>query len=342
MRIKCVNIALCLLLAVTGCNSPKNHEEIKAVAVDIVVIDSVESGMTRTYVGEVKENSSVSLTFPSGGTVREVRVHEGDYVKEGALLASIDKQNAQSAYDAAKAKLAQAEDGYRRLKQVYEQGSVAEVKWVEMQTALEQARSMEKITKKQLDDCELHAPFSGVVGRCEAEAGGNLLPGQTAIELLNINSVSIMFSVPENEISTVSVGQRAKVEVPALPGEIITGTISQKSVTSNRVSHSYQVSIDLANTGSKLIPGMVCKVYLSEPNSNGYVLPAKAVQTRQEGLSVWKVRNGLATRQLIESAEFVANGVLITNGLEQGDSIIVEGRQKLYDNAKVICTKKVY
>ncbi|MBO4231656.1 MAG: efflux RND transporter periplasmic adaptor subunit [Bacteroidales bacterium] len=342
MKINVLYIALCLLVVTAGCRNKEAREEIKAVAVDIVVIDSVESGLTRTYVGEVKENSAVSLNFPAGGTVRVVRVHEGDYVREGALLASIDKQNAQSAYDAAKAKLAQAEDGYKRLKQVYEQGSVAEVKWVEIQTALEQARSMEKIAKRQLEECEIHAPFSGVVGKCDAEAGGNILPGQPAIELLNISSVSIVFSVPENEISTVAVGQNAKIEIPALHGFLMTGRISQKSATSNRVSHSYQVSIDVANSSKELIPGMVCKVYLSEPNSNGYVLPAKAVQTRQEGLSVWKVKNGLATRQMIESAEFVANGVLVTNGLEQGDSVIVDGRQKLYDNAKVICTKKIY
>ncbi len=342
MKLKVFNIALCLLVIAAGCRSKEAREEIKAVSVDIVVIDSVESGLTRTYVGEVKENSAVSLNFPAGGTVREVRVHEGDYVREGALLASIDKQNAQSAYDAAKAKLEQAEDGYKRLKQVYDKGSVAEVKWVEMQTALEQARSMEKIAKRQLEECEIHAPFSGVVGKCNVEAGGNILPGQPAIELLNISSVSIVFSVPENEISTVTIGQNAKIEIPALHGFVMTGRISQKSATSNRISHSYQVSIDLANSSKELIPGMVCKVYLSEPNSNGYVLPAKAVQTRQEGLSVWKVRNGLATRQIIESAEFVANGVLVTDGLEQGDSVIVDGRQKLYDNAKVICTKKLY
>lgn len=324
-----------LLMMLSACKNEQKTQELPPVKVEVLMIDSVESGLVRTYVGTVEENLSAALSFATGGTVQKVMVHEGDYVRQGTLLVSIDKQNAQSAYDAAKATLNQAEDGYQRLKKVYDKGSIAEVKWVEMQTNLEKARSMEKLAKKQLEECDLYAPFAGVVSNCHAEAGGRLLPGEPALNLLDMHQVAVTFAVPENEIAAVALGKRAKVCVPALNDYTFYGTVSEKNVTSNPISHSYQVKIGVENGGGKLLPGMVCKVMISQASDMGYILPAKAVQTRPEGLSVWVVRDGHAERQLIEVTEYVANGVRVTQGLEQGDVVVVAGQQKLYDNAVV-------
>ena len=186
-------IILSVLLLSSSCKRKVELCEIQPVEVKVQVIDTLEQGYVTTYVGEVEENLSVALNFPTGGTVQKLTVREGDRVREGQLLATVDNSTAQNAYNAAKASLQQAEDAYKRLKKVYEQGSVAEVKWVEMETNLEKARSMEQIARKQLDDCTLYAPFSGVVGRCNAEAGSNVLPHETVLTLLDIKQVFVTF-----------------------------------------------------------------------------------------------------------------------------------------------------
>ena len=114
------------------------------------------------------------------------------------------------------------------------------------------------------------------------------------------------------------------------------GRVAERSVKSNRLSHSYQFKVALSNPSSDLLPGMVSKVYLAQKNIRGYIIPAKAVQTRPEGQSIWVVRNGQAVRRPIGASEFAGNGILITDGLNFGDTVIVEGCQKLYDNAKLI------
>jgi len=329
-----------LILSLNSCVKQEQKRVIQPIEVETLVVDSMQSGLVRTYVGEVEESASVSLSFMFGGSVQKVLVHDGDQVRKGQLLVVIDKQNAQNSYNAAKATWKQAEDGYKRLKQVYEQGSVAEVKWVEMQTTLEKARSTAEIAKKQLLDCELYAPDDGVVGSCDAKVGGNLLPGQTAVKLLDMQSVHVAFSVPESEVSSIKLGRTGVVTVFALDNAAFTGEITDRSLTANRVSHSYLVKITLSNPQQKLLPGMVCKVALPQPNSAGFAIPAKAVQIRPEGLSVWMVSNNKAVRRSVESNEFIANGVLVTKGLQQGDTLIVTGYQKLYDNATIIIKNK--
>lgn len=99
-----------------SCRQQKEKEERTPVSVEVMTIDTLDGVMTRTYVGEVEANESVSLSFPTGGKVEKVLVHEGDAVHAGQRLATVDKSTAQNAYNSAKAQLDQAEDGYKRLK----------------------------------------------------------------------------------------------------------------------------------------------------------------------------------------------------------------------------------
>lgn len=324
--------ALCVF---SSCKREEKASKSDPIKVKIITIDTIRSGMVRTYVGEIEESVSLALSFATGGKVEKVMVHEGDYVREGQLLVTVNKSNAQNAYNSAKAQLEQAEDAYRRLKQVYEKGSLAEVKWVEMLTNLEKARSLEQIAQKQLNDCELYAPASGVVGKCNAIVGASLLPGEPAVTLLGVNQVSVVFAIPENEVSSVPIGYETDIVVPALNDMVLKGKVSEKSITSNPVAHSYQVKIDLPNANRKLLPGMVCKVFFSQSNEAGFVIPANCVQTRPEGLSIWLVKNGKPERRIIETAEYVVNGVLVTKGLYQDDTVIVSGQQKLFTGAEI-------
>ena len=194
---------------------------------------------------------------------------------------------------------------------------------------------MEQIAKKQLDDCTLRAPVAGVIGNCNATAGGSLLPGEPAVTILDLGKVCVTFSVPESEISSVKIGEDAYVYVPALDNRMMTGRITDRSVISSRVSHSNQVKIAFPNADRSLLPGMVCKVLLEQPDDQGFVIPAKCVQTRPEGLSVWVMENGHAQHRIITSSSFVANGVLVSSGLHHGDTVVTTGMENLYVNAEL-------
>ncbi len=341
MKMKNLKTVLFIIIAAglaAACKHRAAETERTPVAVAVMAIDTTGGGLTRTYVGEVEAKESIGLSFATGGKVEKVLVRPGDRVAAGQKLVTISKSTAQNAYNSAKASLDRAEDAYARLKQVHDQGSLAEVKWVEMLTTLEQARAMEQIARKQLEDCALIAPASGVVGECRARAGASLLPGESAVTLLDIHYVTVNFSVPESEVATVKEGDEVHIVVPALDDLRLTGRICERGMNASRVSHSYIVKVELPNPDRRLLPGMVCKVHIHEPDSRGIVIPAKCVQTRLEGQSVWVVRNGQAEQRTVQADEFVANGVLVTHGLQAGDTLITAGMEKLYLNAKVAYT----
>lgn len=89
------------------------------------------------------------------------------------------------------------------MRTLHENKSLPDMKWVEVESKLEQARSMERISRKNLEDRNLYAPFGGVIGKRMVEAGENVQPGQPVFSLLRIETVNVKIAVPENEVATL-------------------------------------------------------------------------------------------------------------------------------------------
>lgn len=301
-----------------------------------MVVDSTESVDINTYVGKIEEGSSIQLRFPLGGKVTSVNVRKNQHVKKGDILATTDNTQQQNALTTARATLRQAQDGYERAKKVYEEGALAEVKWVEIQTQLEKAKATAAAAEQQVKDCILRSPESGIIEECDLRVGQQLLPGQTAIRLINTDGVQISFPVPENEISKIHTGTEAEIIVPALSDMRLKGVVGEKDMLSNPLTHSYNAKITISNKSGELMPGMMCKVHLLDQRKTGFVIPSRCVQTTQNGISVWIVKSGRAERKLVSSSTYVRGGVLIDNGIEKGDTVIIGGYQKLYEGAEVV------
>lgn len=122
-----------LVVLAAGCGRLKTAEVPTESVVNVGVVrigDSHASGAMAEYVGNVEGMATVDVSFGTVGRVATLRVKEGDKVTKGQLLATMENTTAASSYEAAKATLARAEDGYRRAKMVYDKGSLPEVKWI--------------------------------------------------------------------------------------------------------------------------------------------------------------------------------------------------------------------
>ncbi len=337
---KFYHIILPAVLLLWSCSNGKVQEKNASktsVKVQTLTLDSSYIGSPhRNYVGTIEAQATVSLSFSNGGLITSLPLNEGQKARKGQLLGKLDSQTAQSSYNAARSTLEQAEDGYKRAQKVYEQGSLPEVKWIEIQSKVEQARAMEQIAKKSLNDCNLYAPFSGMVGSYLLEEGSNALPMQPVMTFLNIDTVIVKFSVPENEISSVQLGDKLSIVVAALDYKQFNCYITEKGVAANTLSHSYTVKAAIANKDYSLLPGMVSKV-LYGPSSEEQTLniPANIIQTGSQGYYVWINDNGIAKRQNVKVGNYVGDNVIIKEGLKIGQQIITEGYLKLSDGCKI-------
>ena len=326
------------LLVAAGCTSGPQAPAPRAIPVrTLTVAAGSHSAPGREYVGTVEEESATALSFPVAGTVTTLTARESQRVGQGQTLATLDERNLQSIHDGAQATLAQAEDAMKRLRMLYDNGSLPEIQYVEAQTKLEQARSMERIARKNLADSRLVAPFTGVIGRKSVEAGENVLPGQAVYTLLKTGTVKIKIAVPENEIARISDGQQASITVAALGGKTYSGTVREKGVSANPISHTYEAKIPLGNPHGELMPGMVCRVTLpGDTTARAITLPGSAVQVSGRGERfVWCVRGGEAVRVPVTIGALSKSGVTVTRGLESGDRVIVHGMQKVSEGTKV-------
>ncbi len=332
-----VLICVCLI-SFQGCSSGTSQpEKSAAIFVKTQIVRETENMNILGYTGVVEGMSSVALSFSAPGTIERMLVSEGDFAGKGQLVARLDPTSAQNMFNVAESSLKQAQDGYDRLKSIHEKGSLPEVQMVDIETKLNQAQSGYNIARKNLEDCSLYAPVSGVVGRKMAEAGEIAVPGKAVITLIDISSVKISFSVPENEISLIPSSCESVITVSALGDKQFTGKKITKNAVANPVSHTYKASVNVANPGRDLLPGMVCNITLSNKTPEaGISIPIEVVMTSADGRSfVWCDENGTARRRFIATGKARGNGVEVTQGLSEGDVIVTEGFQKISEGDNI-------
>ena len=329
--IRCFVLAVSASLALAGCQVKEEKTGGPSpVRVKVMKVALSEQKTSGRFSGTVEEAAGTPLSFSVMGTVNAVSFRLGNRVEKGQLLASLDATSVRSSYDAAKAALVQAEDAYRRMKELHGKGSLPEIKWVEVQSKLQQARSMEEMARKNLKDCKLYAPFSGVIADKSVEVGQNVIPGMAVGKLLGVSRLKVKISMPESEIASVSLHQKAEIVVPALGSRRFSGMVSEKGIMADPFSRSYEVKIDVADAGGDLMPGMVTEVRLAGADGGtAVIVPARIVQLDEKNRSfVWTC------------GDFAGDGVVITSGLKVDDRIIVEGQQKVCNGTKIMADEE--
>lgn len=329
--------AIISLFSITSCTSGKKEQKPMSMPVQTETVRRSLNDAGTTYVGQVEEQSATAVSFTSMGTLNRVFVNEGQWVKRGQLLATIDPTSAQNALAGAKAQLSQAHDALERMKLLHDQGSLTDIKWVEVQSQVAQAEAQYRLMEKQVKDCRLLAPVSGVIGSGVKSAGESALPAEPVVRILNIDRVKVRFSLPEQEMSQLRSGAHALISVVAWGGETFHSHSLTKGVEGDLMTHTYTVYAQVNNPGHKLLPGMVADVTFSSSNTSPQItVPARCVGQNPSGKQfVWVVAGGKAHQQKVKVGESRGNRLVITEGLKEGDKVITEGYQKVGEGSPV-------
>ncbi|MDE6494307.1 MAG: efflux RND transporter periplasmic adaptor subunit [Bacteroidales bacterium] len=333
-----VGAAICL--ALPSCKKRSDIAPVpSATRVSVITVSDARAHYEQNYSGTVEEESAAALSFQTAGSVQAVYVFDGMAVKKGQKLAELDPVSLKNAHDVTLSTLRQAQDAYKRYEKLHKKGSMTDIQWEEVKTKLQQAVSMEGIAKKNLENAVLKAPFDGIIAEKKIETGITVLPGVPVMKLVTIDNVNVKVPVPENEIADTRIGQEARIRVPALRNKEFRGKITEKSVTANPISRTYDVKIAIGNPEQELMPGMVCKVDITDTENgvSGLVVPNSCIQIDYAGHAfVWLVRNNMAVKRIVTVGGLTETGALVTAGLESGDQLIVEGVQKVSEGSNVI------
>ena len=289
-------IVFATTLLVAGCTPQEKPKRAERVNVKTMKVTAGKYAVGKNFMGTVEEEDGANVTFGVLGTVVKVM--------------------------------------YRRLKDLYDKGTLPEIKMVEMETKLAQARATEAISRKSVSEIVLHAPFSGYVASCNIHEGASVTPGVSGIRLVKIDRVKVKLSVPERDIGQVEKEQQVRFTVTALGDSVFTGKVVARGVTANPINHTYSVTVLTDNARHMLLPGMVCKAQLEKVNDNyAIVIPQQAIMISGHEKFVWTAREGRAHRQPITTGDILDEGVVVESGLTTGDVIIIEGQQKVCEDS---------
>ena len=365
--IKKVVLGLLAILMVCSCGEKKESDAKAPTRVKTEVVGMNAITPELQYVGIVEEREVTAVSFTSMGVVRRVLVDEGQYVSRGQLLAEMDATTMNNSVEVARASTSQAhdmvaqaqstydqaKDAYDRMKLLHDNGSLPEIKWIEVETRLQQAETAlrtaqsgvksanaaEKIARKGQSDTRLVAPVSGLIGRKQVGAGETALPSQSVVTILDISSVKVKVSVPEQEMGRITSHTPSHIVVDAVDRHVNGGLI-EKGVQADALTHSYDIRIHVANPDRKLLPGMVANVTLDigDFNQSTITVPITSVQKSSDGnLFVWTISaDSTAHRTPVSIEHPVGNRVAVPQGLHYEQRVVVEGYQKLSEGTKVI------
>ncbi len=330
-----------VLVALCSCGEKKQTAQEQTVRVKVQQIQTEAVNGEQGFSGTIEESNGASLSFPVTGTIKKIYVNAGQVVGAGQLIAELDPTTLQNAYTISKTSMEQAQDVYNRMKELHDAGSLPEMQWIQIENQLKSATASEAMAKKSLGDTKLYAPFSGYIATKDAEIGQNAVPGMSIVKLVSIGSVKVKISVPEDDVQRIAKGSSMKIIVPALDNRVFSGRVTERGVSADPRSRTYEVKATVLNSDGQLLPGMICQAFTNYmQGSMGVFIPATLVQLDGDNKTfVWVVNSGKAVKREITISGETAQGVQISGGLSAGDQLIVSGQQKVSNGMSVEIVK---
>jgi RND family efflux transporter MFP subunit len=309
--------------------------------------------------GTVTALQSVDLRSQVTSTVREVHIREGQNVRAGDLLFTLDartdeanlkKSLAQVEKD--KADLATAQRNLARQRELFNQKFISQAALDTVQNQVDTLNGQMAIDQAAVESSrvaraynEIRAPFAGRTGTIGVRAGSLVQPGANATALVTvtqIDPIAVAFTLPEKELpglqQALAAGSGA-VPVAVYPngGEKYFGKVTFIDNAVDTTTGTIRVKAEFSNPKAILWPGMYVNVEMSARMlANAVVIPAQAVQTGPESRFVYVVGDDRKVTSRTVQLAYVEEGVAVVNGLAAGSRIVVEGAQNLRPGSSVV------
>jgi len=310
-------------------------------------------------LGTVTSRNTVTVKTRVDGELVRLNFREGQTVKVGELLAEIDPRpyavqlaqtNAQLAKD--KATLDNAQIDLERYKTLFAQDSIAKQQMDTQDALVRQLRATIAADQAQVDNaklqlsyCRITSPISGRVGLRQVDPGNQVHAADAngIVTITQLQPITAIFSIPEDNLPGVvermKGGDTVHVEaydrqktVKLADGALLT-LDNQIDVTTG----SIKLRAEFKNDKSTLFPNQFVNVrMLVDTQQDATVIPSSAVQSGSKGSNVYVVKNGESVElRSVKTGVVEGENVVITQGLEVGESVVIDGTDKLRDGAKI-------
>jgi len=357
------SIAVALVLA-AACSGAKQKPPEEKVPVTVAVASQKDMPTQLSAIGSVQPISTVQVRALVGGQMTKVWFREGEDVRRGQMLFSIDPRPYQAALMQAQANLARDEAQLKnaqaeaaRYAELVKKDYVTREDYDRISSGAEAARAVVAADRAniqnaqlQLAYCDIRSPMDGRTGSLQIHAG-NIVKANDTIPLVTINQVTpiyVQFAFPEHDLTTL----RAKTGSESIPVTATPAsggrTIEQGRVTflDNAVdpqSGTITLKATFPNADRALWPGQYVNVVATlSTQANAIVIPSQAVQVGQRGQYVYVVKSdaGVEMRP-VTVAQSLGDLTIVGSGIAAGETVVTDGQIRLTPKSKVEVKNKV-
>lgn len=336
-----LTIAVASLMLV-ACDKKEENAEKKASTIEEIQKEKgkparvVKAGTSklidvRKFSGTIEGINQNSAICKMGDPIAKINVQVGSTVQKDQVIAEYLFTGDNTQYQEAQEKIAVLEKATERMRELHAKGGIS-------QQDMDSQEMQLKVAKMGLETARratlILAPEAGVVTEIKFKVGQT--PGQGAqfATIAKLNKVILKLNITSKDIGFFKKGASAKVTVA---DETLTGKVSLIPLAADPTTHFFPVEITFDNKAKKLLPGMYVTAELDARQVEGIVIPAEAIVYRNGINAIWTVTpEGKALRKIVKIGVQTKNEVQITEGLEGGETVIVEGQSKMNDGDKVL------
>lgn len=336
------------LAALAGCGEDPAAAEVQRLAatapdpdaarVEVAVLQGSDARLVLDLPGEVVGSEDSLLASPAGGFVEAVHVEEGDQVRKGQVLVELDGDLRRAQLAQSQAQLAQAEGDLARAERLGDLATEAQLSG--LRTQVQVAEANVRIARNQLDRAVIRAPFAGTVGAVAVDKGEVANPGSPVVRLVDLDPVLVNLSVSDRDVVALSEGLDARVSLGARAG-FREGTIHSVAPVADLSTRSFLVEVEVANPDRDLLPGMIARVEVDRTlEQDAIVLPQDWLVTQLDAYGVYVAEEGVARWREVTLGEIVRGQVVVADGLQRGERVVVTGQHALVDGERLLVARE--
>ncbi len=305
----------------------------------LVVTEKVathEISQTLTLVGKLEAEESVIISPEVSGKVDAIKVKANQKVNKGQLLVQLNDDKAKAAITEAKAYLRDEQRKLTEFERLAKRGAITQTEIDAQKASVDIAAARLDAANAQLKDLHISAPFDGTVGFIDFSRGKMVNSGAELFTLDNLSEMRLDLQIPEHFLATLSEGMKVAATSSAWRGVTFEGEVIGIDTRINSETLNLRTRIRFDNQDNRLKPGMLMSVTVKFPAITAPIIPVQALQYSGTKRYVYVVdENNQATRTEVFLGARVGNEVVIEQGVDIGERIVVQGTVNIRDGVTV-------
>jgi membrane fusion protein, multidrug efflux system len=335
------------------------------LTVELAPVVHADVNRELSVVGNLIGDQTVSVVPRTAGRLMEIAVKLGDRVSRGQRIAKIEDEEileqvrqAEAAFEVAKATIRQreadlslAKTNVERSRSLFQRQLLpqqtlddAEAKYQSAQAALDLARAQNTQSQARLDELRINqqntiitSPVNGFVSRRTVDPGAFVSQNSPVVEVVDITRVRLVANIIEKDLKQIGVGDTARVEVDAFPGEDFMGRIARVSPVLDPQTRTAPIEVEISNPQYRLKPGMYARVgIITESHPNALVVPTNAVVDVNGTRGVYLAVNNAAAFHPVKIGIEGNERTEILDGVAMGDRVVTTGAAGLRNGDPII------